>query len=527
VYYGLTPDYELDSLVIDESVTQHAVTVTGLSPATVYHVKVGSADENGTNYSADHLVITSSHSSSTGQMNVYFSKSINTDLAANANEANGMIDLEQKLIERIQGAKFSIDLCFFSWNLEAVTDALIDAYYRRIRIRFIYDATHDQYQVYRLRELGIPIIDDSFGDNSASGKIQHNKFAIFDARNDSRFDDDWVWTGSLNLIKTGDGDIGVDAAQNVIEIQDQALAKAYTLEFNEMWGSDSNEPIAENSRFGVNKTDNVPHRFMINNKLVELYFCPSDNATAKIIDAIETANGSIYFSILAFTRVDVKLAMRDKFYNIPGFDIRGVFDSSSDSYSQYFSMNGEGNYAWNPPADVWLDGEPEVLHHKYMIIDSESPDSDPITITGSQNWSTSAETENDENTLIIHDASITNQYLQEFAERYHAAGGTGAFETTVETQSKSPQPAVFSLDQNYPNPFNMETQISFTIDNPGHTSLKIYDMNGRLVATLVDKYLAAQRYRLNFSPGKLASGVYVYKLRSNNRSLIKKLVLLK
>jgi phosphatidylserine/phosphatidylglycerophosphate/cardiolipin synthase-like enzyme len=58
------------------------------------------------------------------------------------------------------------------------------------------------------------------------------------------------------------------------------------------------------------------------------------------------------------------------------------------------------------------------FHHKYCIIDAVNTSSDPIVVTGSHNWSNSANDEYDENTLIIHDAIVANQYLEEFSKRY-------------------------------------------------------------------------------------------------------------
>ncbi|HEX9972471.1 MAG TPA: phospholipase D-like domain-containing protein, partial [bacterium] len=247
IKYGETSSYEIDSLTIEASVVQHEMTLTGLSPATIYHVKAGSGDNTGTNYFPDHIVITSSDPTSTGEINVYFNKSIDASLAYPGNQANGNQNLEQKLIQRINTAQYSIDFCFYSWNLADVTDAILSVQQRNVKIRFIYDHEHSQYQVNRLKQAGITVIDNAFGNNDGT-EIQHNKFAIFDARNSNSAADDWVWTGSLNL--TDDMESGVNAAQNVIEIQDQALAKAYTIEFNEMWGSDGDTPDANQSRFG-------------------------------------------------------------------------------------------------------------------------------------------------------------------------------------------------------------------------------------------------------------------------------------
>ncbi len=66
-------------------------------------------------------------------------------------------------------------------------------------------------------------------------------------------------------------------------------------------------------------------------------------------------------------------------------------------------------------------------HHKYGIVDASLWESDPTTITGSQNWSNAGENDNDENTLIINDGFIANQFMQEFKKRYNEAGGTGTF----------------------------------------------------------------------------------------------------
>jgi phosphatidylserine/phosphatidylglycerophosphate/cardiolipin synthase-like enzyme len=121
-------------------------------------------------------------------------------------------------------------------------------------------------------------------------------------------------------------------------------------------------------------------------------------------------------------------------------EIRGVFDSgeSGNTYSQYFPMNGEGDYAWDPPADVLFDAETGILHHKYMVVDVNRGGSDPTVVTGSANWSNNAVNENDENVFIIHDPALANCFYQEFAMRYGAAGGTGDLAAGVEEVFAAP-----------------------------------------------------------------------------------------
>ncbi|MBC8184629.1 fibronectin type III domain-containing protein [candidate division KSB1 bacterium] len=528
--YGETNNYEINTLQIDEAVTHHEVALNGLKPATVYYVKVGSGDDSGTNYYSNHIVITSSDPASTGEMNVYLNRSVDLSFALPNNEAKGGQNLAQKFIDRVNSSKFSIDVCFYSWNLYSVSTALINAHNRGVKIRYVHDEDHyNQSQVQRLKNAGITVIDQRFSDKISYG-IQHNKFVVFDARDQTSIYDDWIWTGSLNMTDyTG---LGINAAQNVIEIQDQSLAKVYIMEFNEMWGSENETPNASKSLFGYNKTDNTPHKFIINNSLVELYFCPTDRATSKIINAIKSANKEIYFCVLAFTRTDVSQAMQNRFSSLDGLFVRGVFNKDQDSYSQWYPLHGEGDYAWNPPADVWQDKESGVLHHKYMIIDANHANSDPIVITGSQNWSTSAETKNDENTLIIHDPLIANQYLQEFAARYKAAGGTNNL-TKVELGSPA-IPNSYSLQQNYPNPFNSSTTIKFYNPVTSNTSLIIYNISGQEVRTFDLGYCTARQYKINWDGTNnaeklVAAGVYFYRLNVSGLSKntqIKKMIYL-
>ena len=88
-------------------------------------------------------------------------------------------------------------------------------------------------------------------------------------------------------------------------------------------------------------------------------------------------------------------------------------------------------------------------------------------------------------------------------------------------------PSNYSLEQNYPNPFNPSTTINFTIPNSEFVSLKIYNILGSEVATLVNENLAAGAYRFNFDAANLASGIYLYELNAGNFREIKKMNLLK
>lgn len=88
-------------------------------------------------------------------------------------------------------------------------------------------------------------------------------------------------------------------------------------------------------------------------------------------------------------------------------------------------------------------------------------------------------------------------------------------------------PVEYSLEQNYPNPFNPTTTISYQLPNDGMVTLKVYDILGAEVATLVNEEMVAGKYEVNFDASRLASGVYIYRLQANDYISVKKMVLLR
>lgn len=93
--------------------------------------------------------------------------------------------------------------------------------------------------------------------------------------------------------------------------------------------------------------------------------------------------------------------------------------------------------------------------------------------------------------------------------------------------NKGTLPLTFSLDQNYPNPFNPATIIKYTIPQDAFVSLKIYDISGKEIQTLVDGNQQAGNYTLQFLPKNLASGVYLYRINAGGYSAVRKMIYLK
>jgi hypothetical protein len=87
-------------------------------------------------------------------------------------------------------------------------------------------------------------------------------------------------------------------------------------------------------------------------------------------------------------------------------------------------------------------------------------------------------------------------------------------------------PTKFSLGQNYPNPFNPSTTIAFSLPRAEHVTLKVFDLLGKEIATLVDKKLSPGHYEARWNAGDVESGTYFYQLRAGEFAATKKLVLM-
>lgn len=111
-----------------------------------------------------------------------------------------------------------------------------------------------------------------------------------------------------------------------------------------------------------------------------------------------------------------------------------------------------------------------------------------------------------------------------YAQRVYS---NGSLITAVKDEKLNTTPADFSLSQNYPNPFNPVTTLSFAISHSSFVTLKVYDVLGREVATLVNGERKAGDYQIQFDGSNLPSGVYFYSIAADNFSKVKKMTLIK
>jgi len=99
--------------------------------------------------------------------------------------------------------------------------------------------------------------------------------------------------------------------------------------------------------------------------------------------------------------------------------------------------------------------------------------------------------------------------------------------TLTSVQRINDVPTVLTLRQNYPNPFNPSTTIRFTLPSSQHVTLKVYNLLGEEVATLVDEMIDAGESSVQFDGARLSSGVYLYKLQSGTSTQTRRMMLVK
>jgi hypothetical protein len=126
-----------------------------------------------------------------------------------------------------------------------------------------------------------------------------------------------------------------------------------------------------------------------------------------------------------------------------------------------------------------------------------------------------------------YEYSNLNSSAGRYSYRLKQVDMDGSFEYSPIVEVIIENPKAFDLIQNYPNPFNPSTKIQYQVSNSSRVSLKIYDLIGNEVATLVDEYKPAGNYEIEFSALSLTSGIYFYKLQSGNFVETKKMILLR
>ena len=284
--------------------------------------------------------------------------------------------------EAINDARISIDMAIYNISLFSIQQALLQAHNRGVKVRVVMESENMTDEVpLKLIAAGIPVVGDK------REGLMHNKFMIIDQTD--------VWTGSMNYTTSG----VYQDNNNVIRLTSPRVVKDYLREFEEMF---------KNDYFGPDVVAETPYQSInIDGSLLEVYFSPDDHAARRIAALLRGARNSIHVMAYSFTANDFGDILRQKAQD--GLTVTGVMDESqikANTGTEYESFNQLG-------LQIYPDGNPGLMHHKVFIIDRE------IVITGSYNFTASAERNNDENVLIFFDKQIAAFYMEDFQRFYN------------------------------------------------------------------------------------------------------------
>jgi len=276
----------------------------------------------------------------------------------------------------LNSAKRSIYGAFFEFELPAAAEVCIEKHKQGVDVRIVSDSNYKgRSAIQSCVAAGIPVVFDN------RDAFMHDKFCVVDER--------LVWTGSTNVTEN----CMYRNDNNSLVLDSPKLAEDFSAEFDEMFDLHA---------FGKKSPRNTPYpQVEVGDARVECYFAPEDHVQEAIIGEIGTAQSEIDVMAFSFTSGEIAKAMAARIEK--GVKVRAVFDQR-----QAGTEHSQDDYLAKRGASVRLDDNPYAMHNKVIIIDAKA------VVTGSYNFTKSADTQNDENVLIIHSPDVAATYLREF-----------------------------------------------------------------------------------------------------------------
>lgn len=396
-------------------------------------------------------------------------------------------NLEQIVIDAIVSSKSNIDIAVQEFRLPNVAKALRDRAAAGVKIRVILENQYARpYSAYSAAEIEklpererarhqesktlidrnqdgqlsaeeiqdrdalvvldharIPRIDDR-ADGSRGSDLMHHKFMVVDGKTTIVTSANWT-------LSDVHGDFAHPSsrgnANNLLKIESQEVAQAFTEEFELMW---------RDRKFGVKKPFRPVQQFKVGESSIELQFSPQSNqipweqsSNGLIAKTLQQSTQSIDLALFVFSDQELVNAIESR------QNIRALIEPSFiyRPFSEALDMLGialSDNCKWEPNNRPWKNpiqavGVPQLppgdlLHHKFGIVDRQ------IIITGSHNWSLAANRGNDETLLIIRNPKVTAHFQREFDRLYtHSILGVPpAIQRKVDAQQKQCPPPVLS-----------------------------------------------------------------------------------
>ena len=228
----------------------------------------------------------------------------------------------------------------------------------------------------------------------------------------------------------------------------------------------------------------------------------------------------MYFGVYTFTDNTDATALVNK--KNAGVYVAGIVDQYSNTSSGYTTLqSGLGSTKFKTYTNATY-----IYHSKYMIVDPSNVCSDPLVLTGSHNWTITADTKNDENTLIIHDATIANIYYQAFHKDFYSLGGTLTIPSPcITTAIENIHDATLEINI-YPNPANGSITIELNNEQManGNYQLSIYNVLGQLMEDEIVLPSSTTKTVKQINVSAYAKGIYTIIIENNGTKRFKKLI---
>jgi len=315
-------------------------------------------------------------------------------------------DPESVALGVLDQATETLDLAQYNIRNERFREKLLELRDRGVRIRIVVDAKAARQEWNTLDDA---LEEDGFAlkrveNTNSDWAIVHHKFSLVDGRT--------VMTGSYNWNETAQ----VFNDENMVVLEDPAVAAAYRAEFAELWGEAEERPtplvlrdpeVRERyARVYESRWGEPPPAAAGEPARVETYFSPEDMVRYRLLDLIRTAERRIHVAMFTFTDRQVARALRDA-------AARGVEVVLVVEEKQAERTGADETVAEAETARVIVGGNTSsthtAMHHKFAVFDDE------VVVTGACNWTYNAFHHSNEDLLVIRDAGLARRYTDEFA----------------------------------------------------------------------------------------------------------------
>jgi phosphatidylserine/phosphatidylglycerophosphate/cardiolipin synthase-like enzyme len=323
---------------------------------------------------------TASSAALTGNIALYFSR----PQGLNGARTGGP---DQYVARSIENATCCIDIAVYDLDLLSIARALVRAAQRGVTVRIVTDSDNVGGEaIAMLQGVGVPIVGDR------RSALMHDKFIVLDRLQ--------LWAGSMNLT-VNDAYLNDN---NFFQIDSPALAEVFEGEFEEMF---------THHLFGAGPAGESGGPVSLGDGCtVQPFFAPDDSPAGALIARIQSARHSIHFMAFSFTSQDISAALQSA--RNRGVSVQGVVErtqAESNQGAQFFPLRSAG-------MDIRMDGNPRNMHHKVMLFDGET------IVTGSYNFTASAENNNDEDMMIFLCPSAAAQFEMEFRHVFASGAST-------------------------------------------------------------------------------------------------------